>query len=138
MFNFFWSEPALNSVSANPTQSRGSAGQLSRCLALRGRKLKKIFVFLDEWAQNGIRADMAGALVKGTDVSGGTKSFLEEIRKLLKKNIRRPHVPNGLTERCARCHSMPTSPLVRRATTILCKESWRILNESSEGHSFFD
>ena len=34
---------------------------------------------------DGIRADMAGALVKGTDVNGDTKKFWKEIRQIVKE-----------------------------------------------------
>jgi maltose alpha-D-glucosyltransferase/alpha-amylase len=141
MRNFYWSEPALNFGFGKPDSSK--AWQLPAnhpdVLALR-EELKKIFCFWMDMGADGIRADMAGALVKGTDVNGDTKNFWKEIRKIVKDKYPEAFMVSEW--------SYPKDALdafhadffhwFDGYNDLTQKESWRILNGCSEGHSFFD
>ena len=141
MRNFYWSEPALNFGFGKPDSSK--AWQLPTkhpdVLALR-EELKKVFCFWMDMGADGIRADMAGALVKGTDVNGDTKKFWKEIRQIVKEKYPQAFMVSEW--------SYPKNALdafhadffhwFDGYNDLTQKESWRILNGYSEGHSFFD
>jgi glycosidase len=141
MRNFYWSEPALNFGFGKPDSSK--AWQLPTnhpdVLAMR-EELKKIFCFWMDMGADGIRADMAGALVKGTDVNGDTKKFWKEIRQIVKEKYPQAFMVSEW--------SYPKDALdafhadffhwFDGYNDLTQKESWRILNGYSEGHSFFD
>ena len=141
MRNFYWSEPALNFGFGKPDSSK--VWQLPTnhpdVLALR-EELKKIFCFWMDMGADGIRADMAGALVKGTDVNGDTKKFWKEIRQIVTKKYPQAFMVSEW--------SYPKDALdafhadffhwFDGYNDLTQKESWRILNGYSEGHSFFD
>ncbi|MGD0037227.1 MAG: alpha-amylase family glycosyl hydrolase [Bacteroidota bacterium] len=141
MRNFYWSEPALNFGFGKPDSSK--AWQLPTnhpdVLALR-EELKKIFCFWMDMGADGIRADMAGALVKGNDVNGDTKKFWKEIRQIVKEKYPQAFMVSEW--------SYPKDALdafhadffhwFDGFNDLTQKESWRILNGYSEGHSFFD
>ncbi len=141
MFNFFWSEPALNFGFGKPDPAKPWQLPVNHpdVLALR-EELKKIFCFWMDMGADGIRADMAGALVKGTDVSGGTKDFWKEIRGIVKEKYPQAFMVSEW--------SYPKDALdafhadffhwFDGYNDLTQKESWRILNGVSEGHSFFD
>ena len=141
MFNFFWSEPALNFGFGKPDPAKPWQLPVNHpdVLALR-EELKKIFCFWMDMGADGIRADMAGALVKGTDVSGGTKDFWKEIRQIVKEKYPQAFMVSEW--------SYPKDALdafhadffhwFDGYNDLTQKESWRILNGVSEGHSFFD
>ena len=141
MRNFYWSEPALNFGFGKPDSSK--AWQLPThhpdVLALR-EELKKVFCYWMDMGADGIRADMAGALVKGTDVNGDTKKFWKEIRQIVKEKYPQAFMVSEW--------SYPKDALdafhadffhwFDGYNDLTQKESWRILNGYSEGHSFFD
>ncbi len=142
MFNFYWSEPALNFGFGKPDPAK--KWQLPTdhpdVLALR-EELKKIFRFWMDMGADGIRADMAGALVKGEDVKGDTKKFWKEIRSIVDTNYPQAFMVSEW--------SYPKDALdgafhadffhwFDGYNDLTQKESWRILNGFSEGHSFFD
>jgi maltose alpha-D-glucosyltransferase/alpha-amylase len=101
---------------------------------------------------DGFRADMAGALVKNANITGndqffytkdeGTKKFWNEIRNIMDKEYQGSFMVAEW--------SHPESALLGGGfhadfyhwfpgyNDLLQKESWRILNGYSEGHSFFD
>jgi len=90
---------------------------------------------------DGIRADMAGALVKGNDVNGDTKKFWKEIRQIVREKYPQAFMVSEW--------SYPKDALdgnfhadffhwFEGYNDLMQKESWRILNGVSEGHSFFD
>jgi maltose alpha-D-glucosyltransferase/alpha-amylase len=90
---------------------------------------------------DGIRADMAGALVKGNDINGDTKKFWKEIRQIVKEKYPQAFMVSEW--------SYPKDALDGNFhadffhwfdgyNDLTQKESWRILNGYSEGHSFFD
>jgi len=100
---------------------------------------------------DGFRADMAGALVKTRRVRGNeqffntneneTKLFWREIRQLLEKEY-----PHGFmvaewsypSDALDNCFHVDFFHWFNGYNDLLQKESWRILNGVSEGHSYFD
>jgi glycosidase len=140
--NFFWNEPALNwgygkPDPAKPWQWPTDAPDV---LALRAEMLKVLRFWMGMGA-DGFRADMAGALVKGEDPRRQTLGFWREVRGIL-----RTHYPQALM---VSEWSGPRDALdgafhadfyhwVEGFNDLYQKESWRIGNGMSDGHSFFD
>jgi glycosidase len=150
MRNFYWCQPALNFGFANPKRSWQLPMDHPDVLALR-EELKRVVRFWMDMGADGFRADMAGALVKSEKVEGndqffrtqedGTKSFWREIRQIFDSEY-----PQGFM---VSEWSYPKSSLeggfhvdfyhwFDGYNDLLQKESWRIGNGHSEGHSFFD
>jgi maltose alpha-D-glucosyltransferase/alpha-amylase len=141
MRNFYWSQPALNFGFGKPDSNK--AWQLPTnhpdVIAMR-EELKRIFCYWMDMGADGIRADMAGALVKGNDVNGDTRKFWKEIRQIVKEKYPQAFMVSEW--------SYPKDALdVFHAdffhwfdgyNDLMQKESWRILNGYSEGYSFFD
>jgi glycosidase len=142
MRNFYWSQPALNFGFGKPDTNKKWQLPTNHpdVLAMR-EELKKIFCFWMDMGADGIRADMAGALVKGTDINGDTKKFWREIRQIVKEKYPQAFMVSEW--------SYPIDALDGNFhadffhwfdgyNDLTQKESWRILNGYSEGHSFFD
>ncbi|MBN1302393.1 MAG: hypothetical protein JW995_14345 [Melioribacteraceae bacterium] len=151
MRNFYWSQPALNFGFARPEEEWMLPVDHPDILELH-KELKQILRFWMDMGADGFRADMAGALVKNANITGndqffntrdeGTKKFWNEIR-----NIMDEEYPGSFM---VAEWSHPESALLGGGfhadffhwfpgyNDLLQKESWRILNGYSEGHSFFD
>jgi maltose alpha-D-glucosyltransferase/alpha-amylase len=150
MRNFFWSQPALNFGFVHPQEPWQLPIDHPDVLAMR-EEMKKVMRFWMDMGADGFRADMAGALVKNAHVGEGdssfamrdepTKRFWREIRQIMDANY-----PAGFM---VSEWSYPESSLdagfhadffhwFAGYNDLLQKESWRILNGYSEGHSFFD
>jgi glycosidase len=151
MFNFYWNEPALNFGFAKPEQDWMLPIDHPDVLALQ-KELKKVLRFWMDMGADGFRADMAGALVKNANITGndqffttrdeGTKKFWREIRSIFDKEYPDAFMVSEW--------SYPEAALdgggfhadffhwFAGYNDLLQKESWRILNGYSEGHSFFD
>ncbi len=151
MRNFYWSQPALNYGFAKPTEDWMLPINHPDILELQ-KELKKVLRFWMDMGADGFRADMAGALVKNANITGndqffstrdeGTKKFWNEIRGILDKEY-----PGSFM---VAEWSHPESALdgggfhadfyhwFQGYNDLIQKESWRILNGYSEGHSFFD
>ena len=151
MRNFYWSQPALNFGFASPSEPWMLPTDHRDVLALQ-EELKRVLRFWMDMGADGFRADMAGALVKTEHVTGndqffttrgeGTKVFWNTIRALMDKEY-----PGSFM---VAEWSHPESALdgggfhadffhwFAGYNDLLQKESWRILNGYSEGHSFFD
>lgn len=151
MRNFYWSQPALNFGFAKPEEDWMLPTDHPDVLALQ-KELKKVLRFWMDMGADGFRADMAGALVKNANVTGndqffstrdeGTKKWWNEIRAIFDKEY-----PDAFM---VAEWSHPQSALdgggfhadffhwFQGYNDLLQKESWRILNGYSEGHSFFD
>ena len=151
MRNFYWSEPALNFGFAKPEEDWMLPIDHPDIIELQ-KELKKILRFWMDMGAAGFRADMAGALVKNANITGndqffytkdeGTKKFWNEIRSIMDKEY-----PGSFM---VAEWSHPESALLGGGfhadfyhwfpgyNDLLQKESWRILNGYSEGHSFFD
>lgn len=151
MRNFYWSQPALNFGFAKPTASWMLPTDHRDLLALQ-EELKKVLRFWMDMGADGFRADMAGALVKNANITGndqfyntrdeGTKIFWNKIRHIMDQEY-----PGSFM---VAEWSHPESALDGGGfhadfhhwfpgyNDLLQKESWRILNGHSAGHSFFD
>jgi len=151
MRNFYWSQPALNFGFTNPEQPWMLPTDHPDVLALQ-EELKRVLRFWMDMGADGFRADMAGALVKNANITGndqffqaqdnGTKRFWHGIRELLDREY-----PGSFM---VAEWSHPISAVgeggfhadffhwFRGYNDLVQKESWRILNGYSEGHSFFD
>jgi maltose alpha-D-glucosyltransferase/alpha-amylase len=151
MRNFFWNEPALNFGFANPTEDWMLPIDHPDVLELQ-KELKKILRFWMDMGASGFRADMAGALVKNANMTGneqffttrdqGTKKFWNDIRGILDKEYPGSFMVSEW--------SYPESAIngggfhadffhwFEGYNDLMQKESWRILNGYSNGHSFFD
>lgn len=151
MRNFYWSQPALNFGFAKPEKDWMLPVDHPDILALQ-KELKKVLRFWMDMGASGFRADMAGALVKNANVTGndqfyttrdeGTKKWWNEIRHIFDTEYPDAFMVSEW--------SYPQSALdgggfhadfyhwFQGYNDLLQKESWRILNGYSEGHSFFD
>jgi len=150
MRNFYWCQPALNYGFVSPQEAWQLSIDHPDVLAMR-EEMKKLMRFWMDMGADGFRADMAGALVKNAHVTPndpsfnkrdeGTKQFWQEIRKIFDTDY-----PNAFM---VSEWSYPVSALeggfhadfyhwFAGYNDLLQKESWRILNGYSEGHSFFD
>lgn len=150
MFNFYWNEPALNYGFAKPTEKWMKPIDDPDVLALR-KEMQNVVRFWMDMGADGFRADMAGALVKTSNIHGneqffnahedGTVTFWKEIRAMLDKDYPgaftvaewsdpRAAIPAGFTA--------DFFHWTQGFSDLFQKESWRILNGHSDGHSFFD
>jgi glycosidase len=150
MRNFYWCQPALNYGFVHPQEEWQLPVNHPDVLAMR-EEMKKVMRFWMDMGADGFRADMAGALVKNAHITEGdpsfstrdegTEEFWREVRAILNKEY-----PNALM---VSEWSYPESALeagfhadfyhwFSGYNDLLQKESWRILNGYSEGHSFFD
>ncbi|MEJ2306524.1 MAG: alpha-amylase family glycosyl hydrolase [candidate division WOR-3 bacterium] len=151
MRNFYWSQPALNFGFAAPEEDWMLPIDHPDLLAMQ-EELKKVLRFWMDMGADGFRADMAGALVKNAHVrkgdkffskrDKGTKIFWNKIRSIIDKEY-----PGSFM---VAEWSYPEAALdgggfhadfyhwFQGYNDLLQKESWRILNGYSEGHSFFD
>jgi glycosidase len=142
MRNFYWSQPALNFGFANPDSNK--KWQLPAdhpdVLAMR-EELKKVLRFWMDMGADGFRADMAGALVKGRGSDPLSKKFWTEIRQIMRTDYPQAFMVSEW--------SYPKDALdgafhadffhwFNGYNDLTQKESRRILNGYSEGHSFFD
>jgi len=120
-------------------------------LALQ-EELQKVLRFWMDMGADGFRADMAGALVKNANIvesdpeyanrDEGTKIFWQKIRKIIDEEYPQAFMVAEWSYPVAALdgggfhadffHWFPGY------NDLLQKESWRIMNGHSEGHSFFD
>ena len=140
--NFYWSEPALNYGYGRPDPAKPWQLPTNHpdVLALRA-EMKKVMRFWMDLGADGFRADMASALVKGHDPRQDTKRYWQEVRQILQKDY-----PEAFT---VAEWSAPRNALdgafnacflhwIESFNDLYQKESWRIGNGMSDGHSFFD
>lgn len=140
--NFYWSSPALNFGYGNPDPAKPWQLPTNHpdVLALRA-EMKKVMRFWMDLGADGFRADMASALVKGSDPHRDSLGYWREVRQILRTNY-----PGAFT---VAEWSAPRDALdgafnacffhwVDSFNDLYQKESWRIGNGMSEGHSFFD
>ena len=151
MRNFYWSQPALNFGFAKPEADWMLPIDHPDVLALQEELIKVLRFWMDLGA-DGFRADMAGALVKNANIKSddplyptrdeGSKKFWRKIREIIDREY-----PDAFM---VAEWSYPEAALdgggfhadfyhwFQGYNDLLQKESWRILNGYSEGHSFFD
>jgi len=140
--NFFWNEPALNYGYGNPDPAQ--PWQLPTdhpaVLALRA-EMKKVMRFWMDMGADGFRADMAGALVKGKDPRHQTLGYWREVRKILDADYPQAFTVSewsGPKDALDGAFHADFYHWVPGFNDIYQKESWRIGNGMSDGHSFFD
>ena len=140
--NFFWNGPALNYGygSSDPKKPWQLPTNHPDVRALRA-EMQKVMRFWMNMGADGYRADMAGALVKGSDPQQQTKGFWRENRRILDREY-----PQAFT---VAEWSYPRDALddafhadfyhwVEGFNDLYQKEQWRIGNGMTDGHSFFD
>jgi maltose alpha-D-glucosyltransferase/alpha-amylase len=152
MRNFYYCQPALNFGFAKPDSAYPWQLPINHpdVLALRA-ELKKMLRFWMDMGADGFRADMAGALVKTANVEGneqffnthenGTKQFWREIREIFKKDYPQAFMvaewsfPKDAVDGIFHADFFHW---FNGYNDLFQKESWRIMNGYSSGHSFFD
>ncbi len=152
MRNFYWCQPALNFGFSNPDPNQPWQLPTNHpdVLAMR-EDLKDVLRFWMNMGADGFRADMAGALVKTRQVRGNeqffntneneTKLFWREIRQLLEKEYPRGFMVAEWSypaDALDNCFHVDFFHWFNGYNDLFQKESWRILNGVSEGHSYFD
>jgi glycosidase len=151
MRNFYWSQPALNFGFASPELPWMLPVDHPDVLALQDELVKVLRFWMDMGA-DGFRADMAGALVKNAHVTGndqffttrdeGTKVFWNKIRTIMDRDypgscmVAEWSYPEAAL--CGGGFHADFFHWFQGYNDLLQKESWRILNGYSEGHSYFD
>ncbi len=150
MRNFYWCQPALNFGFAKPEEPWMLPPDHPDILAMR-EELKNVLRFWMDMGADGFRADMAGALVKNANITGNdqffntkdeaTKQFWQEIRELLEKEYPQAFMVaewSGPKDALDKAFHADFFHWFYGYNDLTQKESWRILNGYSEGHSFFD
>lgn len=152
MRNFYYCEPALNYGFALPdsTQKWQLAPNDPDVLAMR-EEMKNVVRYWMSMGADGFRADMAGALVKTSNIAGNeqffnthedaTKKFWQEIRGMLKKDYPQAFMVSEWSYPVSAldgCFDADFFHWFEGYNDLFQKESWRILNGYSEGHSYFD
>ncbi len=152
MQNFYYSEPALNYgfASPDPKQPWELPTDHPDVLAMR-EEMKNVCRFWLTMGADGFRADMAGALVKSSGAAETrqfystqeeeTKRFWREIRDILKKDFPEAFIVSEWSYPASAldgCFHADFFHWFEGYNDLFQKESWRILNGYSEGHSYFD
>ena len=152
MQNFYYCEPALNYGFdvPDPDQKWELPVDHPDVLAMR-EEMTNVFRFWMNMGADGFRADMAGALVKSSGASGnqqffsmrgdGTKQFWQHIREILNNEYPDAFIVSEWSNPVAAldgCFHADFFHWFEGYNDLFQKESWRILNGYSEGHSFFD
>ena len=142
MRNFYWSEPALNFGFHKPDPAKKWQLPTNHpdVVALRA-ELRKVLRFWMDMGADGFRADMAGALVKGQGSDIETKEFWRDIRGVLRDNYPDAFMVSewsGPKDALDGAFHADFFHWFDGYNDLTQKESWRILNGYSEGHSFFD
>jgi glycosidase len=152
MLNFYYCEPALNYGFADPDPQQPWELPVNHPdVNAMKEEMKRVFRFWMDMGADGFRADMAGALVKTSGVEGnqqffttqeeGTKSFWRDIRGILNKEYPDAFIvaewsyPASALDGCFHADFFHW---FEGYNDLFQKESWRILNGYSEGHSYFD
>ncbi len=158
MLNFYYCEPALNYgfAAPDPNQKWELPVDHPDVLAMM-EEMKNVFRFWMKMGADGFRADMAGALVKSsglegntstqtsgqffTTQEGATKKFWREIREIMNKEFPDAFMVSEWSYPVSAldgCFHADFFHWFEGYNDLFQKESWRILNGYSEGHSYFD
>lgn len=150
MRNFYWSQPALNYGFAKPEEPWMLPVDHPDVLAMR-EEMKNVVRFWMDMGADGFRADMAGALVKNANIQGNdqffntrdnyTKKFWQEIREIFDNEYPEAFMISewsGPEDALDNAFHADFFHWFYGYNDLTQKESWRILNGYSEGHSFFD
>ncbi|MCF8357925.1 MAG: hypothetical protein K9H26_04150 [Prolixibacteraceae bacterium] len=150
MRNFYWSQPALNYGFAKPEEPWMLPTDHPDVMAVR-EEMKNILRFWMDMGADGFRADMAGALVKNANIQGNdqffntrdeeTKKIWQDIRQLMDHEYPGSFMIaewSGPEDALDNAFHADFFHWFNGYNDLTQKESWRILNGHSEGHSFFD
>jgi maltose alpha-D-glucosyltransferase/alpha-amylase len=152
MRNFYFCQPALNFGFALPDTAAKWELPTDHpdVLALK-EELKNVLRFWMNMGADGFRADMAGALTKTGNISGNeqffnthedaTKKFWREIRDILNKEYPEAFMVSEWSYPKDAVDNIFHADFYHwfdGYNDLFQKESWRILNGYSEGHSYFD
>lgn len=154
MLNFYYSEPALNYGFANPEPAQKWELPVDHpdIKAMR-EEMKNVLRFWMKMGADGFRADMAGALVKASgfeeNQSGqyhethdqATQQFWREIRDIMNNEFPEAFMVSEWSYPISAldgCFHADFFHWFEGYNDLFQKESWRILNGYSEGHSYFD
>jgi maltose alpha-D-glucosyltransferase/alpha-amylase len=140
--NFFWNEPALNYGygSPDPTKPWQLPTDHPDVLALRA-EMQKVMRFWMDMGADGFRADMAGALVKDGDPNQQTLGYWRGVRQILNTNYPQAFTVaewSGPRDALNGAFHADFYHWVEGFNDLYQKESWRIGNGMTDGHSFFD
>ncbi|HZL41988.1 MAG TPA: alpha-amylase family glycosyl hydrolase [Verrucomicrobiae bacterium] len=142
--NFFWSEPAVNWGYSRPDPQKPWQLPANHpdVLAMRA-EMERVMRFWMDMGADGFRADMAGALVKGDDPGHDqlTLQYWQEVREILRKNYPQAFIVSEWSgPRLALDNAFHADfyHWVDGFNDLYQKESWRIGNGMTDGHSFFD
>lgn len=103
--------------------------------------MKKVMRFWMDLGADGFRADMASALVKGRGDHQATKDYWHEVRRILRTDYPQAFTVAEWSEPKEALDDAFNACFIHWIDSfndLFQKESWRILNGMSEGHSFFD
>ncbi|MDM7924740.1 MAG: alpha-amylase family glycosyl hydrolase [bacterium] len=142
MRNFYWCQPALNFGFAKPDPAKPWQLPVNHpdVLAMR-EELKSVFRFWMDMGADGMRADMAGALVKGPGSDRETLAFWREIRALADERYPGSFMVSEWSNPKDALDGAFHADFFHwfdGYNDLFQRESWRILNGFSEGHSYFD
>jgi maltose alpha-D-glucosyltransferase/alpha-amylase len=140
--NFFWNEPALNYGfgAPDPTKPWQLSSRHPDVLALHA-EMQNVIRFWMNLGADGFRADMASSLVKGRDPNRDTVGYWREVRQMLERDYPQAFTVAEWSEPKDALDGAFHAAFFHWAegfNDLYQKESWRILNGCSEGHSFFD
>ena len=152
MRNFYYCQPALNYGFALPdTNYKWQLPPNHPDILNLRAEMKNVLRFWMDMGADGFRADMAGALTKDDNVSGNeqffnthvnsTKEFWREIRQLLDTEYPGSFMVAEWSypaDALDNCFHVDFFHWFDGYNDLFQKESWRILNGFSEGHSYFD
>mgnify|MGYP002859607853 CR=1 FL=1 len=152
MRNFYYCQPALNYGFALPdTNYKWQLPPNPPDILNLRAEMKNVLRFWMDMGADGFRADMAGALTKDANVSGNeqffnthvnsTKEFWREIRQLLDTEYPGSFMVAEWSypaDALDNCFHVDFFHWFDGYNDLFQKESWRILNGFSEGHSYFD
>jgi maltose alpha-D-glucosyltransferase/alpha-amylase len=140
--NFFWNEPALNYGfgTPDPTKPWQLPTRAPAVLALRA-EMQKVMRFWLDMGADGFRADMANSMVKHSDPLRDTLGYWQDVRRILERDYPQAFIVAEWSypkEALDGAFHAAFFHWAKGFNDLYQKESWRILNGMSEGHSFFD
>lgn len=152
MRNFYYCQPALNYGFALPDSAYPWQLPTNHPDVMSMREeMKKVVRFWLDMGADGFRADMAGALAKTANIQGNdqffnthedaTKKFWQEIYTMLKHDYPNAYMISEWSypkDALDGCFHADFYHWFNGYNDLFQKESWRILNGYSEGHSYFD
>lgn len=152
MRNFYYCQPALNYGFALPdTNYKWQLAPNHPDVLNLKEEMKNVLRFWMDMGADGFRADMAGALTKDANVVGNeqffnthtnaTQDFWRDIRQLLETEYPDAFMVAEWSypiDALDNCFHVDFFHWFNGYNDLFQKESWRILNGFSEGHSFFD